>query len=71
LFYRLTRVNLQSEIHLSRDIHDGHVLTLAADAKANYLISSDKDLLVLKNIGKTKILTMTEFLDQIGQKGII
>jgi putative PIN family toxin of toxin-antitoxin system len=67
----LTKVNLKSEIQLSRDSNDDHVLSFAVDAKARYLISSDKDLLVLKHIGKTKILTMTEFLNLMSAKGIL
>jgi len=31
------------------------------DSKANYLITGDQDLLALKNFGKTKILTISEF----------
>ena len=67
----LTKVNLKSTIQLSRDRNDDHVLSLAVDARAAYLISSDKDLLVLKNIGKTKILTMSEFLNLMSAKGIL
>jgi predicted nucleic acid-binding protein len=34
---------------------------LAVDGKANYLISGDADLLVLKKIKKTKIISIKEF----------
>lgn len=44
-----------------RDPKDNFLLSLSVDGKATHLIAGDKDLLVLKVYGKTKILTMTEF----------
>ena len=44
-----------------RDPKDNFLLELAADGKADYLITGDNDLLVLKTFEKTKIVTMTEF----------
>jgi predicted nucleic acid-binding protein len=35
---------------------------LAIDAQATHLITGDKDLLILKKIGVTGILTITEYL---------
>ena len=67
----LNRVDLKSTIRLSRDTNDDHVLALAVDAKAHYLISADKDLLVLKKIEKTKIVTMAEFIAILSAKGIL
>jgi len=32
------------------------------DSKVDFLITGDKDLLVLKEIDKTKIITITDFL---------
>jgi len=37
------------------------LLSLAKDAKANYLLTGDKDLLVLKTFEVTQIVTITEF----------
>ncbi len=34
---------------------------MATDAKADYLVTGNPDLLELKSIGKTKILNMREF----------
>lgn len=67
----VSKIDLKTEIRLSRDNNDDHVLSLAVDAKAHYLISSDKDLLVLKNINKTKIVTMSEFWDIMSAKGML
>jgi predicted nucleic acid-binding protein len=41
------------------------LLSLAVDGKADYLLTGDKDLLVLKQIGSTKIKTISEFFDEI------
>jgi predicted nucleic acid-binding protein len=37
-------------------------LSLCVDGNATHLITGDKDLLVLKVYGKTKILTIKEYL---------
>src|SRR5262245_33590695 len=55
-------VSVKSAISLSRDAKDNFLLSLAVDSKANYLITGDQDLLVLKKIGRTKIVTLSEFL---------
>jgi putative PIN family toxin of toxin-antitoxin system len=48
-----------------RDPKDNFLLSLSVDGQATHLITGDKDLLVLKVYGKTKILTITEYL-QVG-----
>ena len=44
-----------------RDPDDDAVLACAAESGADYLVTGDKDLLVLGYYGKTKILTPREF----------
>lgn len=44
-----------------RDEKDKHVLALALNARADVIISGDKDLTELRSVGKTKILTAKEF----------
>jgi len=39
-------------------------LALAVDGKASHLITGDEDLLVLKKIKKTEILSISKFLSQ-------
>lgn len=51
-----------SSVKLCRDEKDNFLLALAKDGAATHLISGDKDLLDLEKIGKTKILTMTNYL---------
>ncbi len=58
-------VNVTSEISECRDPKDNFLLSLAVDGKADYLLTGDKDLLVLKKIGKTKIRTISEFFDVV------
>jgi len=48
----------RSEVTDCRDPKDNFLLNLAIDSKADYLVTGDKDLLVLKQIGKTKIITL-------------
>jgi putative PIN family toxin of toxin-antitoxin system len=54
-------VEVQSFIDICRDPKDNFLLALAKDGGADYLITGDKDLLTLKQYGKTKIVTVTEF----------
>ncbi len=49
----------------SRDSNDDMFLSLALLSQANYLISVDKDLLILKSVGKTKIVTPKEFIENL------
>jgi len=58
-------VNVTSEILECRDPKDNFLLSLAVDGKADYLLTGDKDLLVLKEIGNTEIKTISEFFDVI------
>jgi putative PIN family toxin of toxin-antitoxin system len=54
-------VPVVSSVTLCRDAKDNFLLSLSADAQADYLLTGDKDLLVLKTFGVTRIVTMTEF----------
>ena len=55
-------VNIKSDVNICRDAKDNFLLNLSIDGKADYLVTGDKDLLVLKKIKKTQILTMSQFL---------
>lgn len=46
-----------------RDIKDTKIIACALSAKADYIVTGDKDLLVLKKYESTKILTSKAFLD--------
>lgn len=57
-------IEVHSVITICRDLKDNFLLALAKDGKADYLLTGDKDLLALKKFGKTKIMTITNFLDK-------
>jgi uncharacterized protein len=61
-------LTVTSEVSLCRDEDDNFLLALAKDSKADFLITGDKDLLVLKQFENTSILTLTEFLDHLNKK---
>lgn len=55
---------VQSKVTVCRDPKDNFLLELALDGKATHLITGDKDLLVLEDFGKTKILTINNYLSK-------
>ena len=59
----LVKVNI--EIVKCRDPKDDFLLSLAVESNADYLVTGDSDLLVIKNIKKTKIVTWNEFTTEI------
>lgn len=58
---RLKPIEIKTLVRLSRDAKDNFLLSMSLDCGADYLVTGDPDLLVLKEFGKTKILNMTEF----------
>jgi hypothetical protein len=47
-----------------RDRQDDKFISCAIAARADYIVSGDEDLLVLKKYGQTKIISASEFLGQ-------
>lgn len=58
-------VKVKSTLQICRDKKDDFLLNLSVDSKANYLITGDKDLLILEKIENTKIMTFTDFIENI------
>jgi putative PIN family toxin of toxin-antitoxin system len=56
-------IDVVSDLNPCRDIKDNFLLNLANDGEADYFISGDKDLLDLDPFGKTRIVTISEFLN--------
>lgn len=54
-------VEVKSQVNLCRDEKDNFLLALAKDGKVDFLITGDKDLLVLEKFGSTSILTITQY----------
>jgi putative PIN family toxin of toxin-antitoxin system len=50
-----------STVTLCRDAKDNYLLALAKDSDADYLITGDKDLLVMKRFEETRIITIAEY----------
>ncbi len=48
---------------ICRDHDDDHVLAAASAVKADFIVTGDKDLLVLEQYKKTRIITARHFLD--------
>ena len=59
-------INVKSNIQICRDEKDNFLLNLSVDSGSDYLISGDKDLLVLEKIEETKIMTYADFIEDIG-----
>lgn len=57
-------IEVKSIVTICRDPKDNFLFALAKDGKADYILTGDKDLLVLKKFGKTKIKTITTFIDE-------
>ena len=51
----------KSQVQLCRDKADDYLLALAIDAKADYLVTGDQDLLVLKQIEECRIVDVKTF----------
>lgn len=59
----LSFVKIKSKVLASRDAKDNYLLALSKDGAADYLITGDPDLLVLKQYERTVIITMKKFLE--------
>jgi uncharacterized protein len=62
---RLKPVEIKTIVRLSRDAKDNFLLSMSIDCGADYLVTGDPDLLIINEFGKTKILTMMEFIKVI------
>ena len=61
---RAIYINVASEVLACRDPKDNFLLALSVDGNATHLLTGDKDLLILKKFGKTRILTVTEYMSK-------
>ncbi|MFH1721688.1 MAG: putative toxin-antitoxin system toxin component, PIN family [Candidatus Altiarchaeota archaeon] len=58
----------KTKIRICRDPKDNKFLEAAADTKAHYIATGDKDLLKLKTYGITKIMKPSDFLKKLKGK---
>lgn len=54
-------INPKQSVQLCRDEADDYLLALAIEANADYLVTGDQDLLVLKEIHNCRIVDAAEF----------
>jgi putative PIN family toxin of toxin-antitoxin system len=59
---------VNNDVTICRDRKDNFLLALARDAKADFLISRDGDLLTLKEFEGTRIVTLPEFIEIINKQ---
>lgn len=63
LRYQALLLDVLPDVELSDDPDDNPLLALAIASESDYLVSGDKrDVLSLKKVGKTRILTARRFL---------
>src|SRR5258708_2824453 len=55
-------IEIFSAVDISPDPKDNFLLALAKDGNATHLLTGDKELLSLKKFGKTKIVTIRNYL---------
>ena len=58
-------IKVKSNITECRDLKDNFLLNLSVDGKADYLVTGDTDLLVIKKIQDTDIVTFTDLFDRL------
>jgi putative PIN family toxin of toxin-antitoxin system len=62
-------IQVVSDVKLCRDPKDNFFLSLCKDGKATHLLTGDNDLLELKKVGRTRIMTITDYLSRINHPG--
>lgn len=55
-------IDVRSKVNICRDPNDNFLLSLCKDGLADYLLTGDNDLLALEKFGKTKIITISSFI---------
>lgn len=58
-------IEVKSAVFICRDNKDNFLLSHAKDGRANFLLTGDKDLLILQKLEKTKIITITQFFEDM------
>ncbi len=58
-------IKVTSQIEQCRDHKDNFLLSLAVDSNADYLVTGDKDLLDIKKIKTTDIVTIRQLMDKL------
>lgn len=62
LTHHIVKITPNVKVSKSRDPKDDMLLALSLAGKADYLVTGDKDLLVLRKFGDTQIVTPKQFV---------
>ena len=62
---RILVINPETEVRVCRDPEDDFILSICKDAALDYLVTGDKDLLVLKSFEGTQIMTLEDFMGKL------
>ncbi|MBI4645715.1 MAG: putative toxin-antitoxin system toxin component, PIN family [Bacteroidia bacterium] len=62
-------VIIKNEPDICRDPKDNFLLGLSESGKADYLVTGDSDLIILKHYKQTKIITYSEFENILAKMG--
>ncbi len=65
IWLKTVLIKVQSNLQLCRDSKDDFIINLAFDSNSHYVITGDKDLLILNPINTLQILTLSNFLQKI------
>lgn len=63
LFPKMTKIHFVPDV--VRDTDDNYLLGICDSCQAQYLITGDKDLLVLKNYKNTSIVSLGQFIKEM------
>ena len=66
LLMRSQKINVQSQVAISRDMDDDYLLALCLDSAADFLITGDRDLLTLDPFGPVRIVPLAVFCEISG-----
>ncbi len=58
------QVVVTSKVKLGQDVNDYFLLSLSRDARANFLITGDPDLIEMKNYSSTEIVPLKNFKER-------
>ena len=56
-------IEVKTSVQICRDKKDNFLLALCQDGNADFLLTGDEDLLILRKFGETRIMTLAEYLD--------
>ena len=56
-------IEVKTSVQICRDKKDNFLLSLCQDGNADFLLTGDEELLVLRKFGKTRIMTLAEYLE--------